>query len=166
MATPAMTPLANITLGSAQASVTFSNISQNYRDLVLVFSGTTSVAQGSIIYQINNDATARYVYNQMQGTGTAAGSQTGTYFGGAIAGWGFAVALGNLAQSVTHFMDYSAIDKQKTILTRADVSTTFTEASVVRWPDNAPINAIKIFNNGSTGLLAAGSTVSLYGVLA
>jgi len=50
----AYVPLANLTLGSSAASVTFSSISQAYKDLVLVIEATTSALDVAII-RFNSD---------------------------------------------------------------------------------------------------------------
>jgi hypothetical protein len=55
----AYTALANVTLGSSAASVTFSSISQSYRDLVLVITATTSAVDNAFI-RFNSDSGSNY----------------------------------------------------------------------------------------------------------
>jgi hypothetical protein len=56
----AITPLANITLGSAAASVTFSSIAATYKDLYLVAQTGLSSAGQTVNVQFNNDTGANY----------------------------------------------------------------------------------------------------------
>lgn len=166
MATPTMIPLANLTLGSNQANVTFSNISQNYRDLILIFNGTNAVANGSLIFNFNGDGSSTYVSTYIVGIGSGSGSAGGTtYAGGAMVGWLSALTIGNQAVARLNILDYSANDKHKTVLMRADTPAQMTEAAVTRWPSNAPISTITIGNNLG-GQIAAGSTFELFGVIA
>ena len=63
------TPLARTTLSSAAASVTFSNISGSYTDLVLVVS-TISV-NGTAYMTVNSDTGTNYSRTFMYGTGSS-----------------------------------------------------------------------------------------------
>lgn len=165
MPTSTYTPLANITLGSAAASVTFSSISGNYRDLILVYSGTTATASGSICFRINGDSGSNYNHVYMTGDGSSTYSASGASGSvGVLAGWRFAVTTGSQMQASLHLMDYSATDKHKTMLNRSDVAGQFTEASAIRWANTSAITSILVFNNGSSGTLGAGTMLTLYGI--
>jgi hypothetical protein len=61
-------------------------------------------------------------------------------------------------------MDYSATDKHKTILSRANVAGTFTMALAGRWANTSAINQVSIFRTGQT--FSSGSVLSLYGIAA
>lgn len=174
MATPTMIPLANLTLGSNQSTVTFSNISQNYRDLVLVITARTTLAANneSLITQINGDSTnANYTGVRMLGSGSAASSDATAGAGGGF-DTGYMPAAsstsGVFGQVNLNFLDYSTNDKHKTILNRwntAGSGTPYAAGTVVRWASTAPITSLKLFG-GSGGNLLAGSTFELFGVIA
>jgi len=152
MPTPTYTPLANITLSSSAASVTFSSISQAYRDLVLVLNGTPS--GGDVYLQFNGDNNnAGYSWVSMRGDGSSATSATGT---------GQIVLFSIAGQSVINIMDYSATDKHKSSLTRFDHSSNGTNARASRWPNTAAINSLVITN----ATFPVGFTASLYGIAA
>ena len=161
MPTPTYTPLATVTLASVSAAVTFSSIPANYRDLIctVVAPGSTTL-QGRI--RLNGDTGANYSYVRMSGSGSArtsvaAVSQTLGFLSG------IAVATtANALQLSIEVMDYSATDKHKTILSRADQSTSGTEAFANRWANTAAVTSVRILT--STGSWAIGSTFSLYGI--
>ncbi len=155
MPTPTYTPLANITLGSSAASVTFSSISQAYRDLVLVFNGNMAT---SSIAKINfNGDTTNTNYNAvfMYGDGSTAysGSSANPYF--------FRFALNSAA--ILNIMDYTATDKHKTILSRSD-NENYVDGRALRWANTAAITSFVI--SSYSGNYAAGSTFALYGIAA
>lgn len=164
MATPTMTPLANFTLPTNQTSVTISNISQNYRDLMLVFNGTQT--GGSLIFNINGDTGSNYAHVDMIGNGTGTfAHQGGSDTFGVISGWYYAITSGNAMHSTAHFLEYSKNDKHKTFLVRGNVAAQFTEMQAGRWASTAPITSMTIYPNSAQSLIA-GSTFTLYGVIA
>ena len=62
--------------------------------------------------------------------------------------------------SVTNFMDYSATNKHKVLLTRTAAHNS-SNAVITRWMNTAAINEIALFTDSSS--FNAGSTFSLYG---
>lgn len=164
MPTPTYTPLANITLGSSAASVTFSSISQAYRDLVLVASVSSSSATGYMKMRVNSDTGSTYNEVIMSGDGTTARSgsgASGTSFD--LQYWG-QVSASSRQQMKADFLDYSTTDKHKTILHRGDNSAYATEAMAFRWASTSAITAIQVYTVGFD--FAIGSTFALYGVAA
>lgn len=156
MPTPTYTPLANITLGSAQASVSFTSISGLYRDLVFVATGTSSVG-AAIEVRLNSDSTSSN-YNRviMFGTGSSAISASGND----NLLLSFTTAQ---SQNTLQIMDYSATDKHKTMLVRTDVDS-LTRAAAARWSNTAAVTGVSFVNTG--GNFVAGSTFALYGIAA
>lgn len=160
MPTPTYTPLANITVSSGAASVTFSSISQAYRDLVLVISGKATGPQNLRIY-INSDTTAEnYSWVSMQGNGSTTTSTTGyntidnsSFFDDTT-----------VSVKTLNFMDYSATDKHKTFLNRGNNAGRATEAFAHRWANTSAITNIQIFFPSSS--FAVGSSLALYGIAA
>ncbi len=160
MGTPTYTPLAEITLGSSAASVTFSSISQAYRDLVLVINGSRAdTSTGGMFATVNGDSGANYSYVNMEGNGSTASSGSGS-------GWTslYFEIWGNTTRAnwVINLVDYSATDKHKTILGRNDSASNKTIANAQRWASTSAITSITLPAGGSGWI--AGSTFSLYGI--
>lgn len=159
----AITPLANITLSSSASTVTFSSISQAYRDLVLVLS-PIATSETNLIIRFNSDSGSNYSYvnmngNQYSGTGSGNGTanaiRTGT--------WSLIPTSAGFFQK-TEIFDYSVTDKHKTVLTRIDRPTISTEAWSHRWASTSAITSIVIAAEGVS--LASGTVIALYGVSA
>lgn len=163
MPTPTYTPLANITLGSSAASVTFSSISQAYRDLVLVVSGGTTDGSGGQV-TFNSDTGSNYYKLRMSGDGTSASSFA----------WGASTDLqlgayaifnpGTITNTVMNIMDYSATDKHKTVLHRTNLASAGADAFAGRWASTSAITTIRLAVAGTTW--SVGSTFALYGIAA
>jgi hypothetical protein len=162
----ALVQLATITLTSAQSSVVFSNIPTNgFKDLHLVCKlGVSSANGGGFIF--NNDTTSgNYSWVQMLGSGSSTLSNSG-----ALANNSMAISPNyNLPTSLSlnftmDIMDYSATDRHKTMIWRADDAAQNTLAIVGRWASTNAITKIDLSANVTTWL--AGSTFSLYGVVA
>lgn len=162
----AYVPLANLTLSSSAASVTFSSISQAYRDLVL-FADTKTTGFAKVLIRINGDTTSSYTWIFASGrstAGVASGTQSGTF--GAISPENYMDSTNPLSH-VANFMDYSATDKHKTWITRSNsvgASYAGAEMSANRWANTSAINTILIYPD--SGTFASGSTFALYGIAA
>lgn len=151
------TPLANITLGSSASSVTFSNIPNTYRDLILIYNGVATSSATGIQLALNSDqTTSNYSRVWMNGNGTSATSGTSgpndLFFG-----------TTNRTLGIANIFDYSATDKHKTVISR-DNSTTDTRAVAIRWANTNAVNSVQLYLNGSS--FASGAVLSLYGVIA
>lgn len=158
MPTSTYTPLANTTLGSGVSILTFSSISQSYRDLVLVING--AIASGSDVsfyVTLNSDFGSNYNDLTMTADGTGYGSFASSNVG--------ASTVGRLDTTqgtyILNFMDYTATDKHKTFLTRSNIASTV-RAGAYRWASTAAINSIRIAATSST--FATGTTLALYGI--
>jgi len=163
MITPTYTPLATVTLASSASSVTFSNIPATYRDLVLITSCSFQ-NNGSIQITLNSDTGNNYSGIRSQGDGSATSS--GTYSSnGQIAFQQINYSSNTRLTYVTNFMDYSATDKHKTVLTRNNGPANAVAMETHRWANNAAINRMLIQPGGGTNFLS-GSTLSLYGIVA
>jgi hypothetical protein len=161
MATPTYTLIDSEVLASAAASVTFSSIPADYRDLVLVADGGNSTASNRALrIRFNSDTGTNYNWVQMNGNGTTAGSsastsQTYIWFG--LLGIAPAKAL-----STIHVMDYSATDKHKSALSRGSNAADSVYAFASRWASTDAVTSIEVFS--SSGDLSSGSTFYLYGI--
>lgn len=164
MGVPTYQPIANITLSSAVASVTFSAITQQYRDLVLVFDGSMTVGNTNLGLRFNGDSGSNYPSVLMYGDGSGPTSASGTYTFCSFA----YVTTTDRVTGIVNIMDATATDKNKTILNRygqpAGAGNPLVVAVANRWASNAAITSITVI--AATNAIASGSTITMYGVLA
>ena len=163
------TPVASQTLSASASSVTFSNIPQDYTDLVMVcqFSGASS---GQSPYlQINGDTGTTYSGTLLTGNGTtAASSRYSSDTQISDNSKGISTTAG--ANIITwQFQNYSNSTTYKTVLFRTTAmdgaSYQGVTAGVGLWRSTSSITSIKFYLSGSVNL-ASGTTVSLYGIQA
>lgn len=158
------TPLATTTLGSSASSYTFSSIPSTYTDLVIIISGTTSVADRTIRAQFNSDTGSNYSMTNVLG-----------YSGGAISQRVSNVTSAYLSSSsdttnpatyISNVMNYSNTTTYKTVIARDSTngSSSTAAALVSLWRSTSAINSITLFPN--TGNWNTGSTFTLYGIAA
>jgi hypothetical protein len=158
----AITALANVTLGSTANTVTFSGISGSYRDLRIVITGGLPSSNAS--YTINNDTSSTYLWTTMEADGSARSSAWNGDAFGSFAN-NYILWYNNADIVVTmDFLDYSATDKHKTVVTRGNNPARSVNAVIVRWPSTAAITSVRLNGNGSN--FTAGSTFALYGISA
>ena len=151
------TPIATTTLGSSQASVTFSSFS-GYTDLVCVVSGTMS-STGNFYLQFNSDTGSNYSVTELYGDGTSAvssrySSQTYAFCG--LLG----TAQGN---AVIQIQNYANTSTNKTFLARGNYPSGYTIARVGLWRSTSAITSIT-FAQASGFTFQTGSTFTLYGI--
>ena len=158
MPTATYIPLANRTLTSGAASITFANIPGTYRDLILVMAGGSSSNQ-SIWLQFNGDTGSNYPWVYMAGNGSSAfsGSSTssGLFVGSSL--------NDNNNNFISEILDYSVTDKQKTVLSRDNNTSGQVLRIAGRWANTAAITQIRILGNGSHNL-NSGFSAALYGI--
>jgi hypothetical protein len=150
------TPIATTTLGSAQASYTFSSIPSTYTDLVIIINGT---ADNNIGARFNSDSGSNYSATRIQGDGTSASSSrftNTTYVVGSYSS--------TTQASIWQFMNYSNSTTYKTALNRGGSGSDRTEAYVGTWRNTAAITSITMLSG--TGNLSSGTTLTLYGIQA
>lgn len=154
MATPTYTALGTVTLSSSAASVTFSSIPQNYRDLVLVINGKGSIDENPT-YTINGSTTG-FSWVRMSGNGSTTVSDSNT--NNTIGRMGTAETL-----IIAQFLDYSATDKHKTFLIRNNYPAGDIRGIAARWASTSGITSIAMGIRLS-GSYLTGTTFSLYGI--
>lgn len=151
------TPIASQTLTSTTTSVTFTNVPQNFTDLIVVINGNlTASGVKSILF---NGSSTGYSCLTMVGYGT--GVSSGTYNESYIDVWN---AAGNQFVNTVQIQNYSNSSTFKTYIARQSAASTSTEAIVGTWRDISPITTIRIFGSGQT--FASGTTFNLYGIQA
>lgn len=160
MPTPTYIPLATITLSSTDTDVTFANIPNTYKDLVLIVQGELSSANTpDIELKLNNDTANRtQVYMRGDGSSTASGTYSTIYLNSAST-W----SSGRLYNHIVQIMDYSATDKHKTVLARGNWAGGDVNATASRWASTSAVTTVSV-NVSGTGSFAIGSTFSLYGI--
>jgi hypothetical protein len=162
----AQVALATITLGSAQSTVTFSSIPATYRDLRLVVQSPvlSLPVTTDMDFILNGDAGTNYSGVTMTGNGSSATSAVGSSLSRVDA-----PSDSTTADFVwmIDIMDYSATDKHKTILDRYSRAAYGARAGAYRWANTAAVTSITFRGGDSqTRLFIAGSTFSLFGILA
>ena len=107
---------------------------------------------------LNGDTgTSNYSFVQMFGS-NAGYSTTGSYafFGQVI--------QAEFCLNIMQIMDYSATDKHKTALVRANLSTKQVSAAALRWANTSAITSIQVTHGTGGSNYTAGSTFALYGI--
>lgn len=166
MPTSTYTPLANITLGSAVASVTLSSINQGYRDLVLIANIRTERASttDATRMRFNSDTGANYNRVGMYGAGST-GSFTNSNVTYLVLNSVGSTATSNYFEpNIISIMDYSATDKHKTTLNReSEATSTTVTAQAGRWANTSAITSISFVNDTGANF-SIGSSFALYGI--
>jgi len=159
--------IATYTVPSATASYTFTSIPSTYTDLVLIANGSTAAAS-NINIRVGNgsiDATTTYSQTVFNGNGTSPSStryltQNQYQVSNEDAYWDTTVS----GLLIINFQNYSNTSTYKTMISRANKSSLGLSASVGMWRSTSAIN--QIFFGGSSQNLAAGTTLTLYGIAA
>ena len=160
-------PIATTTLGSASGSVTFSNISGNYTDLVLVCSIKRTTGGAELWARLNGDTGSNYSATYLYGTGSSAASSrdsnlsNGMYFG--------VTGPNNFGVFIFNLQNYSNTATYKTAISRFSNATPESGYAAVGsfvslWRSTSAVTSIEVRDAGST--FVSGSTFTLYGVKA
>ena len=160
MATPTYTLIDSVTLASSASSVTFSGISATGKgDLVLACSMQNTVGNASFLIQINGDTGSNYNWVRMYGTGstTPSSGNSGTT-SGTIGNFG-----ASASNSLVQFLDYSATDKHKSILSRTNDANYLVSAYANRWASTSAITSFVVYPAGYA--FTSGSTFHLFQIV-
>jgi hypothetical protein len=160
-----MTPIATNTLSSATNTITFSNIPQNYTDLMLVIVSSTGSSDIDLYMQINGDTGTNYSWTALVGNGSTASSARSTSQSYA--------RIGNMSGSVgdnttlVDFLNYSNTTTNKTMIARGNNAAFLIESRLNLWRSTSAISSISVIGQYSiSATLLAGSTLTLYGIKA
>lgn len=161
-------PIATTTLGSAQASVTFSSFS-GYTDLVVVCSVLMATNNNNLKLQFNSDTGTNYSNTWLSMYGTSS-VQSGRQSSVAQVSIGLPTGFSstNPGTAIINVPNYANTTTYKTVLYRmgaAAVGASDGEvtATVGLWRNTSAITSLTL--TGSTNI-AAGSTFTLYGITA
>jgi len=165
--------IATTTLGSAQSSITFSSIPQDYTHLqIRGIARSSNATDGDYFYvQFNSDTGNNYTYHLLNGTGdttpnsAAATAQAGAGAPRFSAGSNTANVFGVVIIDV---LDYTNTNKNKTVRTIGGFDGNGTGISRITsgvWLNTAAISSI-VIKSGNAGNLTQYSSFQLYGVKA
>jgi len=157
-------PIATTTLGSAQATVTFSSIASTYTDLVLVSNNLSATNQNALSIRVGNgsvDSGTNYSVTFMYGTGSSAVSGRGSNNTFLIVGR----STSERSTGITQFMNYANTSVYKTVLSRGSAPNAIDITYVNLWRSTSAINIMTIGTEVG-GNISAGSTFTLYGIKA
>jgi hypothetical protein len=157
-------PISTTTLVSNASTITFSNISQAYTDLVLVVRAiSTGTAQPDVYMRVNSDTGNNYSRTRLGGNGSSV-------FGSNITGETFWVLgpMENTAitNTVCNIMNYSNTTTYKTMLVRSNDSAIAVQAMISLWRSTSAISSILLYPEPAKGDFASGTTATLYGIKA
>jgi hypothetical protein len=155
------------TLSTAQSSIVFSSIPQNFTDLTLLVSGRTTADSIELRVQFNSDTGSNYTMRRLFGDGGAASAtsqSTSTTF---LPLYGIAptsAAANDFGNTILYIPNYAG-STTKSVRhdgVTQDTARGYITISAGLWSGTAAITSITLI--GQTGNMAAGSTVSLYGI--
>jgi hypothetical protein len=158
------TPIYATTLSASAASVTFSNIPQNYTDLRLVVNGLQTGTSGNPYIVLNEDSLSKYSITRMSGNGTAATSARSSRVNFMYIGIIAEVRNTMLYMGKVDLMGYSNNLTFKPVLIRSDNASFGTDAIVGTLNNIGPITSLTI--DLDAGNWNTGSTFTLYGIKA
>jgi predicted secreted protein len=162
-------PIATTTLGSDQASVSFSSFS-GYTDLRIVSVVRSSIAGQSdtLALRLNSDSGGNYSWTLLRGDGSTASSlrSSNTTYLGIAEVIGASQTAGVFNVVTTDLMNYANTTTNKTAISRSSVALNYgAEAWVTMWRNTAAVTSLSLsMVNGSN--LLSGSTFTLYGIKA
>lgn len=168
MATNTYIALDKVTVGTATPTITFTNIPQGYTDLVLVLSGTKTVASGEgIAVRVGNgslDTGSNYSDTILYGNGSSAGSaRTSSASRSRITYYASWISTAFSVNTI-HFMNYSNTTTYKTMLSRSNTASQGVDANVHLWRSTSAIDTISVYPFADN--FDIGTTASLYGISA
>jgi hypothetical protein len=167
-----MTQIADTTLSTTAADITFSTIPSTYNHLMIIISGRTSSAGEngtSLSVQVNGDTGTNYRFSRnvtyasagSTVTVTSGDSQTALRLGNL---WAGKVSGDFMANAQMIFPDYKSTTLRKTMLFSGGAFTDApgTGTGFAQWQNTNAITSIKIF---STSNLDIGTRATLYGLV-
>ncbi len=160
MPTPTYIPLATTTLASATFSVLFSGFSQGYRDLVLVVSGKCDVYSSTLRIVYNQNGS--YYYTVTMDDGGWSYNDEGSSIKTGTANWWTT----RPTTMVCTINDYAQTDRSKQTLIRYGSAYGKMGFTTAHFTSTAAISTIRVETdyNSAGYLMAAGTTLSLYGI--
>ena len=167
----AMIPIATTTLSSNTATVTFSDIPQNYEHLQIRVLARTdrASAQGDYIkLNFNSDTAANYAGHELSGwNGSALGAANTSVGAAYVNRFAAANQIANaFGAGIIDILDYTNTNKYTTVRSVAgfvDTTAGNPHFNSALWLNTAAINTIRIIAGGGT-VLSQYSSFALYGI--
>lgn len=162
-----MTLIQTVTLGSANGEMVFTNIPTTFTDLMLLVSARgTANGERQILFQFNADG-SNHSTRRLFGTGSTVASQSQTNVSAIIAGFipGADYTANTFASSSIYVPNYrSSTNKAVSVETVGENNATTANQLIVAgsYATTNPITVVALYLD--SGLYAAGSTASLYGI--
>lgn len=155
----AWTPLANITVSGTPSTITFSSITQTFRDLILVAQIVNSASGNNCLARFNGDSAGNYPVIALMSNGSTSQTFTSTYSSIDLA----ATTGGSTpVSSNLQIFDYTQTDRHKSTILRSADTVNQNALQIQRWANTAAITSITI--SMSSGTFSAGTNFALYGV--
>jgi hypothetical protein len=169
MSIETMTKLASTTVGvGGSASIVFSNIPQNYTDLVLKLSSRdTSANAGLTVWaNFNGNTTSTHTFVRIFGSGSAAGSsgdavQTRLFVGDHPGATATASTFGNIEMYIPNYAGNTFKSISNDTVQERAATEAYQNLSATLWSNSSPINQISLTCHVA---FAEFSTATLYGV--
>jgi hypothetical protein len=168
----AVVPIAYYTNSSDFQNIQFTNIPQNYQDLMIVMNhrGQASLTYTQDFIFLNSDGNqANYSNTQLLGNGSSASStrvsRSGGAYGVATQAPAASATAGVYGSSIVHILNYANTSTLKTTIHRDALDLNgsgYTYLIATLYNSTAAITSL-YFQSGS-GNFKAGSTLALYGI--
>ena len=166
----AYVPIQTYTLTSNASSITFSNIPQNYTDLLLRFSARSSNAgtQSQFKIRFNSDSGSNYIRREIAGYGSTVNS-----FNATTTAFEYIYISANTGTSSTfsngeaYIPNYTGSSSKSFSINNVqennDSTNNYLALMAGRWTGTAAVTTIELIEQNS-GNFVSGSTFTLYGI--
>lgn len=157
--------IATTTLGSAQATVTFSSISSAYTDLVIVATLKMNTVAEDPWMRFNGDGGSNYSVTTLWGNGTTAGSVQFSNQNQIRLNYATDPAAGGGTYLIINIQNYSNTTTRKTALSKIGLASDAVDTVVGLWRNTSAINEVS-FSLANSVSYGTGTTFVLYGIKA
>jgi hypothetical protein len=155
--------IASNVLSTNSSSVSFSSLPSSYRDLIIVINGLGNGGEILADLRFNSDTGTNYSFIRMRGSGSAATSTTGTAKTVITTELGFSNTSERNHQ-IFHVFDYSATDKNKTVLIQENSNGVYgVVVAGARWANSNAITSVEV--RSTTNTFATGTSIYIYGLV-
>ena len=154
------------TVGTAQATISFTSIPSTYTHLQLRWMSKNTSADYSIRGQFNSDTAANYSYHGLYGTGATAGAYSGVSQTYMAFGQGADTTANVFGVGVVDILDYANTNKYKTTRAlsgwNANTTTGTVQLDSSSWRSTSAVTSILL--SSAVGNFAQYSSFALYGI--
>jgi hypothetical protein len=161
------TPIATTTLSTTASNITFSSISGTYTDLklILVATGDANAAGQAVLTRFNSDTGSNYSVTRLSGNGTSASSGRWSNITSIYTSFdGLSVSIPTV--QIIDIFSYAGSTNKTCLISNSENKngSGYAERRVGLWRNTSAITTIAVLPN--SGNFAAGTTATLYGILA